>query len=457
MIRAAIAAFASVLPSLASAGDLSVLHPLERPAFSEDWRTETRRTAAPGDMVLAILKLDGNPCVRLSASRPDIAFWQMLPLETETPSDEATATGTFHEVLAPRSAATCTLSRLVLAEWRAERNETVEIGGGHVRIEVRTIEPAAGPRLPFMVGINPANLLRGHCAGTACTDPSALYRNYAAMLRDHGLQPMQAYVKFPPIVDGRLDLDAGAGSGVSFRQTVMDQVIHGLVGFPRASRYPDPAAYLKALQRTVEIEGLKGRAWVYAADEPADLDALAETLGNYRRLAPDVRVLVTTDRDPRLEGLVDTYAPVFNRLVSGRHPGFGDYADIGLWTYLSCMGSCGPHRAEAPEAERSPGPATGIADLLIDRPARRLFRFFRQIDGRVDGLLYYEAIESYRLVPMGVDIFRDTWNFGGNGDGLLVFPGRPGEFGGSRHGPLPSLRLKFLRHALQSARARAQR
>jgi hypothetical protein len=445
------------MPDRASAQSFAVLHPVERPAYSTDWRRSTIRNARHGDMLFVILRTDGNACRPITAAGADVTYWQMLPLRTKTPSGKETSTGVFHEVLVPRSATTCAASGLVLADWRANLDQTVVFrqGAQEVRVQQKIHKNHTRSPLPFFVGINPANLPRGHCPNVECPGAVELFGMYAELLKAHRIQPIQGYVRFPPIRHGMLDLDAGPPDS-SFRETVMAHTVHGTIGFPRATRYSNPVAYLRALQRTVIAEGLKGLAWVYAADEPADIDALARHLQLYRTHAPDVRVMVTTDHDQRLSGLIDTYAPVFNRLRSRWHPGFGDYGDTDLWTYLSCMGSCGPNRADRPEAIRKAGPETGLADLLIDRPAAQLFEFFQTVSGRVDGVLYYEAAETYRLSPLGVDIFGDTWNFGGNGDGLLVFPGRPGEFGLTGHMPLPSLRLKLLRHALQNAWARVQ-
>ncbi len=450
-------------PLPAMADGLAVLDPIERPAFSDDWVRHTTRTAHADDMVFVVARTGKAACAPIRVQGARATQWQMLPIETTVPSDDETAPGVFHEVLVPRSAHSCTASSYVLIEWRAGQGGPVGItqGTDKVVVDVRVVAGDPAARIPFLVGMNPANLVRGHCPDGHCPREGELLRRYADLLNAHGLQPIQTFVRFPPIRDGRLDLDAGHETGTSFRQTVMDPAIHGRIGFPRASRYPDPETYLKALQRTVVAEGLVGRAWVYAADEPRDIAALARTLTSDRIHSPDVAGMVTTNRDRRLAGLVDVYAPVFNHLVSARRPGFRAYAagrgaPVGLWTYLSCAGSCGPNRAVRPDAPRVPGPATGLADLLIDRPAARLFDFFRTVSGRVDGLLYYEATESYRLVPMGIDIFRDTWSFGGNGDGLLVFPGRPGRFGLQAHVALPSLRLKLLRHALQNGRVRTQ-
>ena len=104
-----------------------------------------------------------------------------------------------------------------------------------------------------------------------------------------------------------------------------------------------------------------------------------------------------------------------------------------------------------PDAPRVPGPDTGLPDFLIDRPAERLFAYFRELEEIGSGAgLYYEATEGYKLVPLGVRLFTDPWNFGGNGDGLLVYPGRPREFGLNEDMALPSFRLKLIRHAIET-------
>lgn len=430
----------------------AVLHPIERVAYSEDWRHDTTRSAQPGEWSFVVLRMPENEtCATISASKTDVRFLQMLPMRLDTPSGEGGRTGTFYEVLPPRNAATCDASRYVLAEWRVEGTETLtfKIGSETLNV-VSEMLPFSGPHRPFFVGMGNANLLKGHCPNAYCPKEAELGQVYAQLFMEHGIQPMQNWVQVPPIRNGFLDLDAGNDQGISFRQVVMDAAISGFIGFPRMRRYQDRVAYLRALERTVYREGLDGRAWVYAVDEPHDMDALIEELKLYRTYAPSLRILVTTDRRPELDPYVDVYAPVFNRLVSDSAPDFEDYTGKAVWSYMSCMGSCGPHRASKPDAEKVAGPDTGLPDLLIDRPASRLFEFFKT--GAENGLaagLHYEVVESYRMIPDGVDPTVDPWNFGGNGDGILVFPGTPGRYGLTQDAAIPSFRLKLLRYALQ--------
>src|SRR4029079_10509875 len=48
---------------------------------------------------------------------------------------------------------------------------------------------------------------------------------------------------------------------------------------------------------------------------------------------------------------------------------------------------------------------------------------------------------------------KDPWNdvylFGGNGDGTLVYPGRPKNIGGNTDIPIESIRLKLIRDGLE--------
>ncbi len=63
--------------------------------------------------------------------------------------------------------------------------------------------------------------------------------------------------------------------------------------------------------------------------------------------------------------------------------------------------------------------------------------------------MYYHAVEGHALYRKGIDVLTDPWNFGGNGDGVLTYPGRPGEYGLSAHTALPSFRLKLIGQAIE--------
>lgn len=432
----------------------AVLHPIERIAYSKDWRHKTQRTAKIGGHVFVVLRTPVGSCAPIKTPAGPVKLYTFHPTILLTPSSENGQTGSFYDALIPRNSQSCALSRYVLAEWKPEKNGDANFVVGDETLKVTVKLEGTFTRAKRQLRIATTNnyLLNGHCA-SYCKREVELQKKYSQILRDHHVEPMQNWIGVPPISNGHLNLDDRSELGMSFRQTSMGDRTARDIGFPRATYYPDKITYLQALDATVRKEGLIGRAWVYAVDEPAVDQKLVDELAMYKLFAPSVNVMVTTNYDERLDAFVDIYAPVFNHLLSSDHPSKGAYKTKKLWSYASCMGSCGPNRRAQTDAvaERDPGPDTEIADFLIDRPAGRLFQFFEELERlNLDGALYYEATEGYPLTRDGVDLITDPWNFGGNGDGLLLYPGTPGKFGLASHQPLASFRLKLIRYAIET-------
>lgn len=397
-----------------------------------------------------IARAGDHACKPIITSASEVKRYAILPTTIDVPSGRGGKTGEFYEALVPLNPVSCQLTPYILFDWTPAHSGlvTFEIDGTMLVVEVRVTKRRTRSRRPFYVGMTNNHLLRAHCDGY-CPREGELGAAYTSLLTSHGVQPIQGWAGLPPIRNGRLDLDAGKERGMSFRQLVMDIAISGRIGFPRASHYKDPVAYLRALEATIHIEGLAGRAWVYAVDEPQITDRLIDKLQMYRLFAPSVKVMVTTPYSRKLAPYVDIFAPVYNQVAKGLAPRPTNSA-FEFWSYPSCMGSCGPRRQSNKAIVRKAGPDTGMTDFLIDRPAKRLFQFFKDADDlKLDAGFYYEATEPFRLIPSGHDLIEDTWNYGGNGDGLLVYPGRNGELGLTTDQPLPSLRLKLIRHALQ--------
>ena len=430
----------------------AVLHPVERIAYSGDWRHQTERKVRPGGHAFAILRTGPQSCESITATGANVKLFAMHPTEITAPSSEDGKIGTFYETLIPRNPKNCTLSRYVFAEWQPKESGPVvlALGGTKITVNVKIAGEKIAPTRRLMIATTNNYLIRGHCK-QYCKREGELAHKYARALQAHLVQPIQNWVTSPPIRNGVLDLDFRQHKNWSFRQTTMQYAGDGMIGFPRARHYKDKIGYLRALETTILREGLEGRAWVYAVDEPKITEELFDELKLYRLFAPSALVMVTTGYDKRLEPLVDIFAPTINSLVSRKGPAPKAYSGKKLWSYASCMGSCGPNRAWKIDIPKLPGPDTELPDFLIDRSADRLFQYFQILaEIGTDGALYYEATEGYPLVRKGVDLIKDSWNFGGNGDGLLFYPGRPGEFGLTEHQPLPSLRLKLIRHAIES-------
>ncbi len=442
-----------------SEAQAAALQSVERVAYGNDWATGIERRIKKGAHVFLILRTPEDSCTTIETTIPNIRFFTFYPTTLEAPSSENSRAGIFHDALFPRNSDTCSLSRYVFVEWQPEAagSQTVNIGSTIITINVQFEGVFKVPDRPMMIAAANYYLIQGHC-DQYCKMEADLGQKYSSLLFNHHIQPIQTWVHVPPIVDGVLDLDHNKAVGHSFRQTVLKYQRHGRVEFPKAPSEPAKAtAYLKALEATVQRENWVDKAWIYAVDEPvhkADgtpTNELIQELQRYRQHAPSVKIMVTTNYSDQLVDLVDIFAPVYNNLVSPKPPTLDDYAEIELWSYVSCMGSCGPNRRCQLNPEKKPGLDTGLPDFLIDRPADRLFAFFRKLEEiNADGGLYYESTEGYPLVRKGVNLLEDPWNFGGNGDGLLIYPGRKGKFGLDEHIPLPSIRLKLIRHAIEN-------
>ena len=64
-----------------------------------------------------------------------------------------------------------------------------------------------------------------------------------------------------------------------------------------------------------------------------------------------------------------------------------------------------------------------------------------------DALLYWRMNNMHANYPAR-DAWNEQWNFTGNGDGTLLYPGRPGVHGLESHQPILSLRAKAIEEAL---------
>jgi len=430
----------------------AVLDPLERIFYSNEWKHETQRTVKLGGYAFVILRTGVDSCVPIISQASEAKFYAIHPTTIDTPSSKGGDTGVFYEALIPRNDQSCLISRYVFAEWKpsASGKQIFKVGEQVITVNVDIEGEYKSPKRTLSIALTNSYLIQGHCK-RYCKREGELAHKYANMLVGHHIRPIQNWAFFPPVKNGLLDIDHGSEHGISFRQTTLKYAVSGQVGFPRMTHYSDRITYLQALEATVQELGLVGKSWVYAVDEPEVTSGLIEELKLYKVFAPSVKVMVTTDFDPRLSEFVDVFAPVYNNLVSADKPSKPLYSGKEIWSYASCMGSCGPNRKSNLNVKRDPGPNTNLPDFLIDRPVKKLFEFFKKLeDLSVDGALYYEATEGYPLYRMGIDLITDQWNFGGNGDGLLAYPGRPGEFGLSEHQPLHSLRLKFIRHAIEN-------
>ncbi|HYD41941.1 MAG TPA: glycoside hydrolase domain-containing protein [Anaeromyxobacter sp.] len=107
-----------------------------------------------------------------------------------------------------------------------------------------------------------------------------------------------------------------------------------------------------------------------------------------------------------------------------------------LWAYQSCMShGCGGASSHF----------TGWPSYMIDASAvrNRAMQWLEFLYG-VTGELYYETTMAYTH-----DAWSNQWDFTGNGDGTLFYPGTPARIGGATHIPVASIRLKMIREGME--------
>ncbi|HET9599269.1 MAG TPA: glycoside hydrolase domain-containing protein [Anaeromyxobacteraceae bacterium] len=218
----------------------------------------------------------------------------------------------------------------------------------------------------------------------------------------------------------------------------------------------------------------KGKGWFdrlfqYTCDEPP-LTCQWSDVANRARVAkqadPNFRTLVTTDMEQAQKNSdggksVDVMVPLVNYMDDRPANAYGkgrsgdtrgDYDAFlasgkqkELWLYESCMshGCGGTVDIGNPSADQMY--YTGWPSYVIDASATRAraLEWFSFRYG-ASGELYYETTVAYDH-----DAWSNQWDFSGNGDGTLFYPGTPSRIGGHTDVPVASIRLKMIREGLE--------
>jgi hypothetical protein len=210
--------------------------------------------------------------------------------------------------------------------------------------------------------------------------------------------------------------------------------------------------------------GWGDRLFQYTCDEPpltcawADIPARARAA---RAASPPLRTLVTTSiQEADAHGVtdsIDIMVPVVNYMddrpgspYAGSQRARYDAFLAGspgreLWLYQSCMShGCGGtvNMGSPSDSDRY---FTGWPSYMIDASAvRNRAMEWLSFKYGATGELYYETAMAY-----GHDPWTNQWDFSGNGDGTLFYPGTPARIGGSSHVPVASIRLKMIREGME--------
>lgn len=301
------------------------------------------------------------------------------------------------------------------------------------------------PSLPISINLDPWKLVQGHSKQAGMEGGQfyvKLQKMYVAQMLSHRVNPYNHFTFIPSVKSGRIDIDEEMhGAGSSFRKLVMNSSPN-FVMFPMI----DDATYLKALESTIQLESLKGKAWLYVMDEP-DLTlssvrkALKTLLAKIKMLTPSALTMVTIHYDRDLAPLVDRFCPVNEYMDNNPYgpPPFSAYRGLKVWNYYSCMSNgCGGAAIDS-----------GGPDLALDRtPAHVCAAHWNGSKYELEAMIYYASTESYGMQDPWIDPWvRDAGGspFSSNQDGVLFYPGIPGEKGFTEHMAIPSIRLKLLR------------
>lgn len=220
------------------------------------------------------------------------------------------------------------------------------------------------------------------------------------------------------------------------------------------------AADYAAWAKHFKDKGWYDKLFDYTCDEPPLTCEWSDIKPRQDRVHagdPDFKSLVTTTvghlKDRGLYESTDIIVPVVN-FVEGKE---GDYAGDQsaiyrqaqaegktIWIYSSCMS----HGCGGTVGGEYEDPALkGWPSLVMDHTAlqNRAMPWVAYKYG-FTGELYWDSVYSFVTKS---DVWTDQWDFSGNGDGTLFYPGTPAKIGGTTHIPVESIRMKQIRDGVE--------
>jgi hypothetical protein len=220
-------------------------------------------------------------------------------------------------------------------------------------------------------------------------------------------------------------------------------------------------AHFAAWAQHFKQRGWFNKTFDYTCDEPPNGCAYSDIPGRVavvRAGDPAFKTLVTTNIDSAIDGgvLADItwMTPVIDQMdarPTSTPPGnqranYDRYVQGGntLFWYQSCDSiGC----SQSTGAKTFDPSATGWPSMMVDAPAmrNRAMEWLSYLN-RMQGELYYATGIAFER---GADPYANQYFFGGNGDGTLVYPGRPSRIGGTTPIPVASMRLKLIREGME--------
>ncbi|MCG3112609.1 MAG: DUF6067 family protein [Candidatus Manganitrophus sp. SB1] len=260
---------------------------------------------------------------------------------------------------------------------------------------------------------------------------------------------------FGPLFDGTETLPGGKLPGAKMTSYSMS-----------FSGQDTNTTFLRGIATHAKAKGWFDRLFQYTLDEPstsAHWQTIRTRANALHQADPELMAGVTTSiqnaTSNNVAGLIDLFIPTIRFMDNkpyGREPGGevpGGAGTIGnqrskypqeTWWYQACGShGCGMVGGGVFDSE---GYHLDWPSYMIDLPAlfSRIMEWM-SFKYNLQGELYYDMVYAFGQ--------RDPWvgqyDFGGNGDGTLYYPGRPNKIGGTSHIPIESIRLKLLREGME--------
>jgi hypothetical protein len=478
--------------ALAASPGPKVVSPLVkvRPGLSVTGPAEAKLSLARGECEGTQVVLPGN--VRQVTAKPlalkgpgpalSASLWREGFIEVKTPSNSQGATGFWPDPLLPVDlpgepslpavlyVEVCAPTEQEPGTYRGELS--VKADGGAVApvpftVEIQPFALPATATLPTSFGISLYSISRGHKLSPESPEAKGLLRAYGKALLEHRLSAYGMSMDAPPV---RFEKGLAVVDFSAYDEE-MAPFLEGTL-LPSGARFTtadvrdsaqckteqEKVAYYRAFAEHFRSKGWSAQLFFYAKDEPKpeDVPLVRAQATRVRAAKKGIPVLVTSALDEALQSSADILTPTINCFFP--RSGLETCSNVlpitklrsklppstRVWWYQSCNShGCTGGPTEDKAVERA---YTGWASYMVDHPAplNRSMGPLAFLTG-VDGELYFDTVYAYNTQ----DPWKGLFEFGGNGDGTLFYPGTPARLGTKAAQPVVSLRLKHIRDGLE--------
>lgn len=454
--------------------------PLTPPSFLHIWpgiQKEIPATANPGTIIYGsrgeildfTVQILTNECTSVKIDIPktlSVHLYRMMTITTENPSYHNARVGKHFDplmpvdgkVLCPDYSADNFKAKSIVLFGEIEISNNTSPGTYKAKFKTKNLDDVLNvkvwkmqiPNKPALPAYTEWNPWLGQLAHFGKWDDAAerLTRMYFAEMQRHRLYPIKSWVTPFSMQKESDQLDFENISSISYANLFLRTLpTFVYLDFPPTTAGIAPDKYLPALEKSIQEYNIKNRSMVYLWDEPTikEMPQVITLAKHVRKLAPSLKILVTTPPRDDLDSLVDIYVPIMNEFDQPGFPSPERYRILQkkgkeVWWYVSCLS----HGCDSDND-------TGTPDFSIERSPsyiRSISWIAHKYD--INGFLYYTTNYAWQFAK-SKNPWTDLWYFTGNGDGTLFYPGTPGKFGLKDHTPVSSLRLKAWRESSYDA------